>query len=104
MARFIHTSLVESIARRSIYALRANGVLESLVIVKHGLCNEIIPLVTMMWLQFSFFLGSLIMVGNVFQLAVVESVAGRCSGVLLFLLEFILSNLLVAMLYTRLTQ
>lgn len=88
---------------------RAKGVRESLVVVKHGLRNAMIPVVTMMGLQFGFLLGGSIVVEVVFNWPglgrlLVDSVAMRDypviqAEVLLFSLEFILINLFVDMLY-----
>ncbi len=85
------------------------GVRESLVVVKHGLRNAMIPVVTMMGLQFGFLLGGSIVVEAVFNWPglgrlLVDSVTLRDypviqAEVLLFSLEFILINLMVDMLY-----
>jgi len=78
-------------------------------VVKHGLRNAMIPVVTMMGLQFGFLLGGSIVVEVVFNWPglgrlLVDSVAMRDypviqAEVLLFSLEFILINLFVDMLY-----
>ena len=88
---------------------RAKGVRESLVVVKHGLRNAMIPVVTMMGLQFGFLLGGSIVVEVVFNWPglgrlLVDSVTMRDypviqAEVLLFSLEFILINLFTDMLY-----
>lgn len=88
---------------------RAKGVRETLVVVKHGLRNAMIPVVTMMGLQFGFLLGGSIVVEKVFNWPglgrlLIDSVEMRDypviqAEVLLFSLEFILINLLVDMLY-----
>ncbi|CAO97235.1 glutathione ABC transporter permease GsiC [Erwinia tasmaniensis] len=109
MARFTRASFVEVIQEDYIRTARAKGVRESVVMVKHGLRNAMIPVVTMMGLQFGFLLGGSIVVEVVFNWPglgrlLVDSVAMRDypviqAEVLLFSLEFILINLLVDMLY-----
>ena len=80
-----------------------------MVVVKHGLRNALIPVVTMMGLQFGFLLGGSIVVEKVFNWPglgrlLVDAVDMRDypviqALVLLFSLEFILINLIVDVLY-----
>lgn len=109
MARFTRASFVEVMQEDYMRTARAKGVRESLVVVKHGLRNAMIPVVTMMGLQFGFLLGGSIVVEVVFNWPglgrlLVDSVEMRDypviqAEVLLFSLEFILINLFVDMLY-----
>ncbi|ADP12082.1 MULTISPECIES: glutathione ABC transporter permease GsiC [Erwinia] len=109
MARFTRASFVEVVQEDYMRTARAKGVPEAVVMVKHGLRNAMIPVVTMMGLQFGFLLGGSIVVEVVFNWPglgrlLVDSVAMRDypviqAEVLLFSLEFILINLLVDMLY-----
>jgi glutathione transport system permease protein len=88
---------------------RAKGLNEVVVVVKHSLRNALIPVVTMMGLQFGFLLGGSIVVEKVFNWPgmgrlLVDSVEMRDfpviqAEVLLFSLEFILINLVVDVLY-----
>ncbi|MBF7956392.1 glutathione ABC transporter permease GsiC [Rahnella victoriana] len=109
MARFTRASFVEVMQEDYMRTARAKGVHEVVVVVKHGLRNAMIPVVTMMGLQFGFLLGGSIVVEKVFNWPglgrlLVDSVEMRDypviqAEVLLFSLEFILINLLVDMLY-----
>lgn len=109
MARFTRASFVEVMQEDYMRTARAKGVRESVVVIKHGLRNAMIPVVTMMGLQFGFLLGGSILVEVVFNWPglgrlLVDSVAMRDypviqAEVLLFSLEFILINLVVDMLY-----
>ncbi|HEJ9095253.1 TPA: glutathione ABC transporter permease GsiC [Serratia odorifera] len=109
MARFTRASFVEVMQEDYMRTARAKGVRETAVIVKHGLRNAMIPVITMMGLQFGFLLGGSIVVEKVFNWPglgrlLVDSVEMRDypviqAEVLLFSLEFILINLLVDMLY-----
>ncbi|MNV80962.1 Glutathione transport system permease protein GsiC [compost metagenome] len=80
-----------------------------MVVIKHGLRNAMIPVITMMGLQFGFLLGGSIVVEVVFNWPgmgrlLVDAVEMRDypiiqALVLLFSLEFILINLVVDLLY-----
>ncbi|ECJ9875768.1 glutathione ABC transporter permease GsiC [Salmonella enterica] len=112
MARFTRSSFVDVLSEDYMRTARAKGVSETWVVLKHGLRNAMIPVVTMMGLQFGFLLGGSIVVEKVFnwpglgRLLVdsVDSVDMRDypviqAEVLLFSLEFILINLVVDVLY-----
>ncbi|GLR09911.1 glutathione ABC transporter permease GsiC [Mixta theicola] len=109
MARFTRASFIEVMQEDYMRTARAKGVSESQVLVRHGLRNAMIPVVTMMGLQFGFLLGGSIVVEVVFNWPglgrlLVDSVEMRDypviqAEVLLFSLEFILINLVVDMLY-----
>ncbi|QHJ00210.1 glutathione ABC transporter permease GsiC [Xylophilus rhododendri] len=109
MARFTRASFVEVIQEDFVRTARAKGVNERGVILKHTLRNALIPVVTMMGLQFGFLLGGSIVVEAVFNWPglgrlLVDSVQMRDypviqTLVLLFSLEFILINLVVDVLY-----
>lgn len=80
MARFTRASFVEILQDDYIRTARAKGLSEWAVIVKHGLRNALIPVVTMMGLQFGFLLGGSIVVEKVFQLARLGPSARGCRG------------------------
>lgn len=109
MARFTRASFVEVIQEDFVRTARAKGLNERTVIAKHTLRNALIPVVTMMGLQFGFLLGGSIVVEAVFNWPglgrlLVDAVTQRDypviqTLVLLFSLEFILINLVVDLLY-----
>lgn len=109
MARFTRASFVEVVHEDFVRTARAKGLAERVVIFKHCLRNALIPVVTMMGLQFGFLLGGSIVVETVFNWPgvgrlLVDAVAMRDypviqALVLLFSLEFILINLIVDLLY-----
>ena len=109
MARFTRSSFVEVLQDDYIRTARAKGLPETVVVVKHGLRNALIPVVTMMGLQFGFLLGGSIVVEVVFNWPgmgrlLIDAVDMRdypvIQGlVLLFSVEFILINLIVDVLY-----
>ena len=109
MARFTRSSFVDILQEDFIRTARAKGLSEPVVVAKHGLRNALIPVVTMMGLQFGFLLGGSIVVEVVFNWPgmgrlLVDAVDMRDypviqALVLLFSLEFILINLIVDVLY-----
>lgn len=109
MARFTRSSFVDILQEDYIRTARAKGLPEDVVVAKHGLRNALIPVVTMMGLQFGFLLGGSIVVEVVFNWPglgrlLVDAVGMRDypviqALVLLFSLEFILINLVVDVLY-----
>jgi glutathione transport system permease protein len=109
MARFTRSAFVEVLGEDYIRTARAKGVRESLVVLKHSFRNAMIPVVTMMGLQFGFLLGGSIVVEKVFNWPgmgrlLVDAVDMRdypvIQGcVLLFSLEFIVINLIVDIIY-----
>ena len=109
MARFTRSSFVDILGEDYIRTARAKGLDERRVIIKHGMRNALIPVVTMMGLQFGFLLGGSIVVEKVFNWPglgrlLVDAVDMRDypviqALVLLFSLEFILINLIVDVLY-----
>ncbi|BCM87201.1 glutathione ABC transporter permease GsiC [Methylobacterium indicum] len=109
MARFTRASFVEVLGEDFVRTARAKGLKERVVIAKHCLRNALIPVVTMMGLQFGFLLGGSIVVEAVFNWPgvgrlLVDAVNQRDypviqALVLMFSLEFILINLVVDLLY-----
>lgn len=109
MARFSRSAFIEISREDYIRTARAKGVPERMVTWKHTLRNALIPVITMVGLQFGFLLGGSIVVETVFSWPglgrlLIDSVSYRDYPVLqalilLFSLEFILINLLVDVLY-----
>jgi len=109
MARFTRSSFVDILREDYVRTARAKGLPERVVVIKHCLRNALIPVVTMMGLQFGFLLGGSIVVEVVFNWPgmgrlLVDAVDMRDypviqAEVLLFSLEFILINLIVDVLY-----
>jgi glutathione transport system permease protein len=109
MARFTRSSFIDILKEDYVRTARAKGLDEGSVVFKHSLRNALIPVVTMMGLQFGFLLGGSIVVEVVFNWPgmgrlLVDAVEMRDypviqALVLLFSLEFILINLVVDMLY-----
>ncbi|MDB6452521.1 glutathione ABC transporter permease GsiC [Falsirhodobacter sp. 20TX0035] len=109
MARFTRSAFIEIAREDYVRTARAKGVPERRVIWRHSLRNALIPIITMVGLQFGFLLGGSIVVESVFSWPgvgrlLVDSVSYRDypviqALVLMFSLQFILINLLVDVLY-----
>jgi glutathione transport system permease protein len=109
LARFARASFADILHEDYIRTARAKGLGEAAVVLKHGLRNALVPVVTMMGLQFGFLLGGSIVVEKVFNWPgmgrlLVDAVEMHDypviqGEVLLFSLEFILINLAVDVLY-----
>ncbi|AMO98477.1 glutathione transport system permease protein gsiC [Collimonas arenae] len=109
MARFTRSSFVEILQEDFVRTARAKGLSEMVVVLKHCLRNSLIPVVTMMGLQFGFLLGGSIVVEKVFNWPgmgrlLIDAVEMRDypiiqAEILLFSLEFIFINLIVDVLY-----
>jgi glutathione transport system permease protein len=109
MARFTRAAFIEVMQEDYVRTARAKGLAERVVVIRHTFRNALIPVVTMMGLQFGFLLGGSIVVEAVFSWPgmgslLVEAVKMRDYPViqgliLLFSLEFIVINLVVDVLY-----
>jgi glutathione transport system permease protein len=109
MARFSRSAVLDISREDYVRTARAKGLAERVVIGRHVLRNALIPIITMVGLQFGFLLGGSIVVETVFSWPglgrlLVDSVAYRDypvlqAEILLFSVEFILINLLVDLAY-----
>jgi len=109
MARFTLSAFLDVLDEEYISTARAKGVSETLVMWKHAFRNALIPVITMVGLQFGFLLGGSVVVETVFAWPglgryMIEAVAVRDYPVLqalllLYSFHFVFINLLVDMVY-----
>ncbi len=109
MARFTLSAFLDVLEEEYISTARAKGVRETLVMWKHAFRNALIPVITMVGLQFGFLLGGSVVVETVFAWPglgryMIEAVAVRDYPVLqalllLYSFHFVFINLLVDMVY-----
>jgi glutathione transport system permease protein len=109
MARFTLSAFLDVLDEEYISTARAKGVTETLVMWKHAFRNALIPVITMVGLQFGFLLGGSVVVETVFAWPglgryMIEAVAVRDYPVLqalllLYSFHFVFINLLVDMVY-----
>lgn len=109
IARFARSSLLEVIGEDYIRTARAKGVQQGRIITKHALRNALIPVVTVIGLQFGFLLSGAIIVETIFTFPglgwlLIQSIDARDYPViqallLVFSVQFVVINLLVDLLY-----
>ncbi|WP_049887817.1 nickel ABC transporter permease [Natronobacterium gregoryi] len=112
VTRLVRTSMLEVLEAEYVDAARSKGVHERLVVYKHALRNALIPVVTIVGLQFGFVLSGAVIVEVVFQrpglgTMLVDAVFARdypvVQGVVLVIaVTFVLSNRLVDLAYVAL--
>lgn len=114
IARMTRSSMLEVIHQDYIRTARAKGVKERYVVYKHALRNALIPVVTVVGLQFGVLLGGAVLTETVFAInglgrMVVDAIAQRDfpivqGSVLILALLFVLVNFLVDISYRFLNK
>jgi len=107
--RMTRSAVLEVLRDDYVRTARAKGLGEAVVLLKHALRNALLPIVTVIGLEFAFLIGGLVVTEQVFNLngigmLFVESVTHRDytmtqALVLLVAFVFILMNFLVDLLY-----
>jgi peptide/nickel transport system permease protein len=111
-ARFVATSLSETMTRDFVRTARAKGALERRVVVRHALRNALLPTVTVVGLQLGALLGGALVVEVVFNYPgigrmIYSAIGARdyalVQGTVLFVVvAFLVINLIVDVLYAYL--
>ncbi|MFK9090357.1 nickel ABC transporter permease [Bacillus salipaludis] len=109
VARMTRSSMLEVIRQDYIRTARAKGLRERVIVFKHALRNALIPVITVVGLQFGALLGGTVLVESIFAInglgrMIVDSIRMRDlpmvqGGVLVASLVFVIVNLLVDVLY-----
>ena len=107
--RMTRSTLLEVLREDYVRTARAKGVGERMVVVRHALRNALLPVITVVSLEFAFLIGGLVVTEQVFNLngigkLLVDAVAHRDytliqSLVLLLAAVFVLVNFAVDMVY-----
>jgi peptide/nickel transport system permease protein len=66
-ARILHTNLTEVLAQEYVRTARGKGLSRTQVLVKHGLANALIPLLTLAGLDFAGLLSGVVLTETVFD-------------------------------------
>jgi len=108
-ARFTRTSLVDVLNEDFIRTAYAKGLGTGRVVMRHGLRNALLPVITMTGLQLGFLLGGSVIVETVFSWPGIGQLLVASVGIrdypviqalmLVFSLEFLVINLVVDVLY-----
>ncbi len=109
IARMTRASMMEALSQDYTTTARSKGLKENVVILKHALKNALIPIITVVGLQFGLLLGGAVLTETVFAWPgmgrlIVDSILGRDypmiqGAILIFGLLYILVNLAVDLLY-----
>src|SRR5438552_3121132 len=107
--RMTRSTVLEVLREDYVRTARAKGVRESVVVMRHALRNALLPVVTVISLEFAFLIGGLVVTEQVFNLngigkLLVDAVAHRDytliqALVLLLASVFVLINFVVDMVY-----
>ncbi len=111
-ARLVRSSMLEVLAQDYVQTARAKGLPGRLVILRHAFRNALVPVVTILGLEFGFLLSGVVVTETVFSWPgvgrlVFNAITQRDipvvqASVVVFSLMFIVLNLLVDILYARL--
>ena len=109
IARLTRATMLETLGQDYIRTARAKGVVERAVVLRHGLKNALIPIVTVVGVQAGYLLGGAVLTETVFAwpgvgTLMVQGILARdfplVQGcVLVVALSFVLVNLAVDLLY-----
>lgn len=109
IARMTRSSMMEALSQDFTTTARSKGLKERVVIIKHALKNALIPIITVVGLQFGMLLGGAVLTETVFAWPglgrlIVDSILARDypviqGAILVFGLLYILVNLVVDLLY-----
>jgi peptide/nickel transport system permease protein len=112
IARNTRSAMMEVLDQDYITTARSKGVREKMVIVRHGLKNAFIPVITVIGLQFGSMLGGTVLTETVFAWPglgrlLISSILARDypviqGAILIFALLFVLTNIVVDVLYAYL--
>ena len=114
IARMTRSSMLDVLSQDYIRTARAKGVKERIVIFRHALKNALIPVVTVIGLQFGYFLGGSILTESVFAInglgrLIIDSILQRDfpvvqGAILVISVSFVIVNLVVDISYRFLNK
>jgi peptide/nickel transport system permease protein/oligopeptide transport system permease protein len=109
IARMTRSTMMEALSQDYTTTARSKGLRESVVVIKHALTNALIPIITVVGLQFGLLLGGAVLTETVFAWPglgrlIVDSILARDypmiqGAILIFGLLYILVNLMVDLIY-----
>ena len=112
VTRFTRASMLEVLGEDYIRTARAKGLRERVVVIRHALRNALIPVITIVGIQFGYMLGGAVVVESVFTWPgmgrlIMQGIANRDytvvqGALILFVAVFVLLNLLIDLSYASL--
>jgi peptide/nickel transport system permease protein/oligopeptide transport system permease protein len=109
IARMTRSTMIETLSQDFTTTARSKGLQERVVVIKHALKNAMIPIITVVGLQFGLLLGGAVLTETVFAWPglgrlIVDSILARDypviqGSILIFGLLYIMVNLVVDMIY-----
>jgi len=109
IARMTRSTMIETLSQDYTTTARSKGLKERVVVIKHALKNAMIPIITVVGLQFGLLLGGAVLTETVFAWPglgrlIVDSILARDypviqGAILIFGLLYIMVNLVVDMIY-----
>ena len=109
LARLTRSSMLEVLNQDYVRTARAKGVRESFVVIRHAFRNALLPVITVIGLQFGFLLSGAVVTESIFSLPgmgrlLVQAILSRDfpivqGAVLLAAVTFVVTNLIVDVLY-----
>ena len=109
IARMTRSTMIETLSQDFTTTARSKGLQERVVVIKHALKNAMIPIITVVGLQFGLLLGGAVLTETVFAWPglgrlIVDSILARDypviqGAILIFGLLYIMVNLVVDMIY-----
>ncbi|GED32464.1 ABC transporter permease [Brevibacillus centrosporus] len=109
VARMTRSSMLDVVRQDYIRTAKAKGLRETVIVYKHALKNALIPIITVVGLQFGYLLGGTVLVESVYAInglgrLIVDAIRMRDlpvvqGGVLIASIIFVFVNLLVDVLY-----
>jgi ABC-type dipeptide/oligopeptide/nickel transport system permease component len=110
IARLVRSNLIQVLGREYILTARSKGLAERIVLFRHALKNALIPVITMVGLQFGNMMGSAVVIevlfariglGRLLVTSILQRDYPLIQGIILvFGLVYILSNLIIDLLYS----
>ncbi len=109
ITRMTRSAMLEVICEDYVRTARAKGLAERIVVVKHALRNALLPVITIIALQFGYILGGAVVVETIFAwpglgLLTIQAIYNRDypivqTAVFFLAVSFVLINLLIDILY-----
>jgi peptide/nickel transport system permease protein len=110
IARLVRSNLIQVLEKEYILTARSKGLMEKIVLFRHALKNALIPVITMIGLQFGNMMGAAVVIETLFArmglgrmliLSILQRDYPLIQGtILVFGIIYIISNLIIDLLYS----